>query len=293
MRLNVSFIHVLRKIRFPLMCCLTLLAFSIPLRSDDAFLGKAPTEWTEAEALQVLNDSPWARPVVTTVQESQCNFEHPAFPGLFPEDDAQLLDLRSPIVPASEVKPDGAEYVVRLVSVKPMQSAVERLLNLGEKWNHYRRGIGVDPGSRPTNVEERWYNPADEIAIAVALKRPGPDGASFTEYAFGDKYEFPKRGFHVFPCSAIKTPEGQAHAVIAGVGFGPAGATAIELFFPSFVNGKPLISRPNEPLQFRMIANQHVFDTTFVVSPADLLDGSERVIRIPPTVDEITASSSH
>ena len=50
----------------------------------------------------------------------------------FCEEMAQIADLRSTQFPAESVKPDGAEYVVRLISVKPM--SVERLITLAEKW---------------------------------------------------------------------------------------------------------------------------------------------------------------
>jgi len=107
---------------------------SVPLAANEPFLNKPSNEWIEAEALQVLNDSPWAHTITTTTQETPCDYEHPAFPGLFREEMAQIADLRSTHFPAESVKPDGAEYVVRLVSVKPMQAAVERLITLAEKW---------------------------------------------------------------------------------------------------------------------------------------------------------------
>lgn len=68
------------------------------------------------------------------------------------------------------------------VSVKPTQAAVERLISLDEKWDPYRQGIGLEPGSKPTNIEESWYNPADEIIVVVTLKHPGSAGASFLDF---------------------------------------------------------------------------------------------------------------
>jgi len=49
-------------------CCLALVAGSVPMTANENFLSKPPEEWTAAEALQVLNDSPWARVVTTTVR---------------------------------------------------------------------------------------------------------------------------------------------------------------------------------------------------------------------------------
>ena len=52
-----------------------------------------------------------------------------------------------------------------------------------------------------------------------------------------------------------------------------------------------LISHPNEKLEFRFIANQRVFEATFYVNPANLFDGTETVMHIPPTLDEPTPAS--
>jgi hypothetical protein len=157
-----------------------------------------------------------------------------------------------------------------------------------------REEAGLEPGSKPTNLKERWYNPADEITIVIALKRPGPGGASFRDYAFPRKDE-PGSGMrHLWPCSAVRTASG-ATAVVLGGPVRDDGWNApkdIALSFPSTFYGKPLISHRNEKLEFRFIANQHVFEATFYVNPADLFDGTETVLRIPRTVDESAVSSS-
>jgi hypothetical protein len=275
-------------IRLRSICCLALVAASVPVTANENFLSKPPEEWTEAEALQVLNDSPWARTVTTRVQDTPCDFEHPAYPGLFPEEMARRMDSISPAHPAETVKPDGAEYVVRLISVKPMQAAVERLISLNEKWARYRGGYGLDPDSKPTNMAERWYNTADEITIAVVLKHPDPKGGSFRDYAFenrGSSVALVVR--HIFPCAGIRTANGQIHAVTASMGTGEDHlGSGIYMSFPRIVEGKPLITHRDEKLEFRFIANQRVFETTFNVNLADLFDGTETVMHIPSTVDE-------
>jgi hypothetical protein len=97
----------------------------------------------------VLNYSSWAHTITTTTEDTPCDYENPAFPGLFREEMAQIADLRSRQFPAASVRTDGAEYLVRVVSVKATQAAVERLISLDEKWDPYRRGIGLEPGSKP------------------------------------------------------------------------------------------------------------------------------------------------
>ena len=164
-----------------------------------------------------------------------------------------------------------------------MQAAAERLIRLDEKWARYLSGYGLEPGSKPTNVNEGRYNPADEITIGIVLKHPGPDGASFRDYAFDQEK-------HVFPCSGIKTAEGQVTAVLDHTGLDRKGnPSAVHLSFPSSArDGKRLISHANEKMLVRIILNQRVFETTFVVSPNDLLDGTERLLHLPSTVEEPT-----
>jgi hypothetical protein len=237
----------------------------------------------------VLNDSPWAHTITTTTQDSQCDWEHPAFEGLFDEETARRNDSYEPTPPAAPVKPDGAEYLVRIVSAKPMQAAAERLISLDEKWSHYRGGWVLDPGNQPTNLGEQWYNPADEITITLALKHPGPEGQSFLDYAFGDKKTFPVGRMHIWPCSAIKTANGQVSAVTAGMGGGKSpGPSAIHLSFPRNYHGKPLISHQNEKLQVRIIFHQRIFETTFTVNRADLFDGTDKIMHWLCAVDEPT-----
>jgi hypothetical protein len=65
-----------------------------------------------------------------------------------------------------------------------------------------------------------------------------------------------------------------------------AGITGFWITFPLMVHGKPLITQNDEKVEVCLIVNQHVFETTFSVSPGDLFDGTETVERIPPTVDE-------
>jgi hypothetical protein len=275
------------------LCIFVFVAASVPLTANEPFLNKPSSEWTEAEALRVLNDSPWAHTITTTTQDIPCNHEHPPFPGLFREEMAQIADSRSWQFPAESVKPDGAEYVVRLVSVKPMQAAAERLTSLDEKWASYGRGMGLEPGSKPTNMEESWYNPADEITVVVTLKRPGPGGASFMDYAFEQMENGRKFVAHFFfTCAGIRTANGQVHAVTNRLRQGNDDkALALIISFPSTVDGKPLITHRDEKVEFRMVLNQKVFETKFIVNPRDLFDGTETLMRTPARVDEPTPST--
>jgi hypothetical protein len=125
------------------LCCLALVAGCVTVTANEPFLSKPSQEWTEAEALEVLNDSPWAHTITTTTQDFQCDYEHPAFSGTFTEEFAQKQDSFTPTPPTVEVKPDGAQYLVRLVSAKPIQAAIERFtaVRLKVEKNHLVRAI--------------------------------------------------------------------------------------------------------------------------------------------------------
>jgi len=191
-------------------------------------------------------------------------------------------------IPTVAVKPDGAEYIVRLVSVKPVQAAARRLLGLhGKLFGHFQPGPSDHHLS--TNAAEAWYNPDDMITVALILKRPGPDGASFLDYAFNNKTSFPAPEIRMWPCAALRTQNGQVFDRLGGLdgiwGYTPQGdiiPAGIIMSFPHLIDDKPnqpLISRSDEKVEFRCILHQRVFETTFVVNAADLNDGSERVLR--------------
>src|SRR5882724_5970435 len=83
MRFSSLLLRGLFQVGLRAICSLALVAGSIPITANLPFLSKPSEEWTEAEALQVLNDSPWARTITTATQDTQCSYEHPAFAGLF------------------------------------------------------------------------------------------------------------------------------------------------------------------------------------------------------------------
>lgn len=46
----------------------------------------------EQQAWKALNNSDFAHTVTPTLQDAPCTWAHPAFPGLFPEDQGALID---------------------------------------------------------------------------------------------------------------------------------------------------------------------------------------------------------
>ena len=238
-------------------------------------------EAARTEALRVLNDSAWAHTVTPATQDTACDWEHPAFPGLIPENMAAMRDAEYPAGSRSEtVQPDTGEYVIRWLSVKPVQAAIERIMALDDRWRFATTHLEARDDDGPTDLAQRHYNGRDMITIAVILKRPGAGGSSFLDYAFRDQGKvFPSSGWVLWPCAGLKTQNGQVHAYLdeLGVsGFLPR-TQAISLSFPRLLHGKPLISGAHERVQFRFVARQRVFETTFTINSQDVLDGSEAV----------------
>jgi hypothetical protein len=97
------------------------------------------------------------------------------------------------------------------------------------------------------------------------------------------------KAHYLFACAGVRTANGGIHAVTARMGSGKDNrASAIIMSFPSIVEGKPLISHPDERIEFRFILNQRVFETTFRVNPTDMFDGTETVMHTLSRVDKPT-----
>lgn len=270
--------------------CVLLAAGAIAAANDDSYLGKAPQLWTEEEALRVLNDSPWAITVKPSTQDTACGYKNPAIPGEFSEDDNERLEILAPADPSMSVKPDEAEYLIRWQSVKTMQAAVHRLLALGDQWKEY----GYDQGSvggGPSDLANGRYNTADMFGVSIILKHKGPNGESFLDYLFNQpQRSFPARGVHLWPCSGLKTEEGITSARVATMGHLGSEKPAITMWFPSLVRGKPLITKPEEKVEFRLVAKQRVFEATFTINAADLtISRSELVLYYPTAWTDLKA----
>jgi hypothetical protein len=247
----------------------------------------------QQEALKILNDSDWAHTVNPTIQNTPCTYQNAAFPGLLPEDKAAEADSMIPESPKDAVKPDNSEYLVRFQSAKPVQTATQQLLAMAEKWSAYGRERPASASDGPTDLSKSRYNVADMITIAVILKHPDPDGTSLFDYAFEDNGRiFPSHSFLVFPCAAIRTGNGQVSVHLMPAGWRHRNFRALQFSFPRLLDGKPLISKQHEKVEFRMVANQRVFETTFYINASDVLDGSERSLYLPFAFTDLTNSQA-
>jgi len=87
--------------------------------------------------------------------------------------------------------------------------------------------------------------------------------------------------FRVGECAGLRTSNGEVFArVIEGFGHDNK-SKVMQLSFPRLIEGKPLISGAREKVEFRMVADHRVFETTFCISASDVLDGSEKTLYLP------------
>ena len=260
----------------------------------DAILQKPAAQWSEAEALQVLNASAFAQIATNSTQPAACDYEHPALAGLLSDLDVLHLDAANPSGSLASVPADSSTYVVRLLSARPVQSAAERLISLSPKYTGYQNQLVQVPVLKSEEGKVAKADSVGLISFAIMLQQVGADGRSFRDYAF----ETTKKGYpaliqpQLWACAGIRTVYGQVHAVRASVAVNAQRqVTGIELSFPSEINGKPLVLKQGETLEFRLVLNQRVFEANFSVNPADLLGLEARTLRFPPTVDQPARAS--
>jgi hypothetical protein len=281
MRVPSGSIPLLWKHSSRIVCCVLLLcsaaAMGQEVRSSSPASGAL-----EQEALKVLNDSDWAHTVTPIIQDAPCSWQNAAFPGLYPEEKALALDAGAPLAPRDVVKQDGSEYLIRFQSAKPVQTAIQQLITIGEKWSAYGdHKWFASTTDGPTDLANLRYNVMDMITIAVILKHPGPDGTSLFDYGFKDNGR-PSATFRVWPCAGLRTDNGQVFARVVPEIDPLTGIKELQLSFPRLIDDrKPLISRAREKVEFRLIVNQRVLETSFFINAGDVLDGSEGVLYLP------------
>jgi len=283
MRVPSGSIPLLWKHSSRIVCCVLLLcsaaAMGQEVRSSSPASGAL-----EQEALKVLNDSDWAHTVTPIIQDAPCSWQNAAFPGLYPEEKALALDAGAPLAPRDVVKQDGSEYLIRFQSAKPVQTAIQQLITIGEKWSAYGdHKWFASTTDGPTDLANARYNVADMITVAVILKRPGPQGTTLFDYGYEESgRRFSSHSFRVWPCAGLRTANGQVSAHVVPDAFGHDGKSKVlQLSFPRLIDGKPLISEVHQQVEFRLVVNKRVFETTFYVNSNDVLDGSEKILYLP------------
>jgi hypothetical protein len=260
--------------------CWLLLLRCAPVTGQEHSPNSPATDTVERDALKILNDSNFAHIVKPSMQDVPCTYQNPAFPAEFP----MWADATAPTAPLDPVKADDSEYLIRFQSAKPVQTAIQELLAMGDKWAAYgREYYPIRENEAPTDLANGRYNEADMITIAVILKNPGPDGTSMFNYGYEDNgHKFPSHSFRIWPCTGLRTSNGEVFArCLTGMTGRDGKSKVLQLSFPRLIDGKPLISSLHEKVEYRMVVNQRVFETTFYINASDVLDGSETSLYLP------------
>jgi hypothetical protein len=263
-------------------CCMLLVLVHTPVTGQEHSPNLHAADAVERDALKLLNDSDWAHTVKPSLQDAPCTYQNPAFPGLYPEDKAAAVDAPAPPNPPDTVRPDDSEYLIRFQSAKPVQTAIQELLAMGEKWAAYgKRKLQVSKDDGPTDLANSRYNIADMITIAVILKQVGSNETSMSNHGYKDNgHRF--LSFRVWTCAGLRTSNGEVFARIVPGSFGDDGKSGVlQLSFPRLIDGNPLISNLHEKVEFRLVVNRRVFETTFYINASDVLDGSEKSLYLP------------
>ena len=102
-------------------------------------------------------------------------------------------------------------------------------------------------------------------------------------YGYEDNgHKFPSHSFRVWPCTGLRTSNGEVFAHLVTPMAGRDGKSKVlQLSFPRLIDGKPLISNLHEKVEFRLVVNQRVFETTFYINASDVIDGSEKSLYLP------------
>ncbi|MFQ5695436.1 MAG: hypothetical protein ACE5HB_05560 [Terriglobia bacterium] len=174
---------------------------------------KPAGEWTVEEALQVVQDSPWARTVTL----------------LDPSIRGERLARLAPRNRGSSVPPDYplVHYLVRWESARPVAEAFARLEELGET-----------TGAQFQSPAPR--QPADRYVVTVKTTRPPRDGGDLFD-GFGED-ELAERA--ELKCNGVTV--GAAEARPSGVGAN----AAVHFFFPRRHEDEPLLQKQREKVEF-------------------------------------------
>jgi hypothetical protein len=104
-----------------LICSLATFLISVPLSASAQWEKKAYSEWTDKDALRVLNDSPWGRTQVFTTSAT-----------LFKQPTSGRQGSTNPTV-ANNANATHINFRVRFLSAKPVRQAIIRLLEIRQK----------------------------------------------------------------------------------------------------------------------------------------------------------------
>ncbi len=232
------------------------------IRADDFWKHKPPAEWSRAETLKLLRNSPWAKVelVVFLQRTDMAAFSIPTGTNHcdpdaidpngnctqknrveMPVDESRQADA------APQISPSTTFLVVWQSAT--VGHAFARLHDLGE-----RTIIAFQ--AEPPRL------PADRYVITVKLEQPGRLGSGFAPFAVGPT------GLPTLRAS-LRTEEG-AVAPLETEFTGLGANSAVHFFFPRTLNGKPLVRERDKSAEFSLAGRSFALRTRFKIDSAFL-----------------------
>jgi len=227
-------------------------------RADDFWKRKPPAQWSHAEALKLVQHSPWAKVevVVFLRRESQASYSIPTGTlhcdpdAIDPNGNcAQKGRIEAPV--DSSRQPDAAPrlspstaFLVRWESAAPVNQAFARLEELGE------HTLAAFEAQAPRL-------PADRYVITVKLEQPGFDG--FDPFAVTPAGSPELR-------ATLKTRRGTvAPLEIEFTGTGTS--SSVHFFFPRTLDGAPLLGPEVSTAEFALRGAGFAVHSKFRLDP--------------------------
>jgi hypothetical protein len=210
--------------------CGLLLAAVFAVRADEFWKVKPPSQWSAEEALQILNNSPWARQEsVVTTPPANCD------PDAYDENgncrDPRFQFPRNPGRRRGREIPDThfnmTTYLVRWDSAPQVIAAFARLEELGER-------AGAVFRSPPPR------RPPDRYVITMNVIQPAKGAGDLFALREDTKDKMPVR---------LKTNRGTfvpLETERSGVGANEA----LHFFFPREQDGKPILDAKGDTAEF-------------------------------------------
>ena len=238
-----------------------LLALGAAAATDQTWRGKTAEQWSQEEALEVLNDSPWAR-TVELYQPSGRRL------GVYP-DGSKVVVQDTPTSPSRSYEPPPpftepevlrAVYAVRWSSARTIQAALQRLKEFSTALadmqappaelspEHYVLTVRVvEPPSqsemdrlgRPLVVDEHGRPTSEALLVARDLFA----GLSGEELRAGAELRLASGG-------QLKAERAQRHGLGASEG--------VSFFFPRTAGGRPTLTTKTAWAEFQFRSSNHI-----------------------------------
>lgn len=251
----------MRRTQLPFQACGLLVAIALAAAAGGTWKGKPAAQWTQDEALEVLNDSPWAR-TVELYQPSGRKL------GIYPTGERVVLQ-DSPTTPERIYEPPPsrsepeylrAVYAVRWSSAATIQQAVKRLQDASQ---------ALAEGQAPAPEV-----PADSFVLTARVVVPPAESDldRLNRTAVRDEYgrvmEQPTVvGHDLFAglsdaelrdAASLRVDKGNTFKPERAVRFGLGTSEGISFFFPRLSGGQPTLPVKTDWVEFQFRAGNGI-----------------------------------